>query len=191
MITPFSPEKTIINGKSAGLSSASYDCRIAEDLVLGPDPAYLVRKVLLAQYKYQYSPVSTDTLSLRQEFQAAMAELSDAPKNYSLAHTLEDFDIPLNVSADVADKSTYARLFVSCYNTFTDPGFRGNLTLEIVNHSAEYVEIKAGDPICQIIFTWLDASTDTPYRGKYLGQSKGSHAARLENEDGSYIIKEV
>ena len=39
MIHPFAPEKTVVNGKSYGLSHASYDCRIAHDLVLGVHPS--------------------------------------------------------------------------------------------------------------------------------------------------------
>lgn len=198
MIMPFSAEKLVINGKSAGLSAASYDCRINDDLVLGPDPAYLVREAILAKYDLDSftetnkgHPDPVEHMQLFHDYEKSITTLRNAPKNYSLAHTMEDFDIPFNVSADVADKSTYARLFVSCYNTFTDPGFQGNLTLEIVNHSSEFVELKKGDPICQMIFTWLDGDTDLPYRGKYQGQSKGSHAARLENADGSYLKKEV
>lgn len=199
MIVPFSVKKLVINGKSAGLSAASYDCRINEDLVLGPDPAYLVREAMLANADWEKAVIedvrdwdsANEIDRLRQNYDSAISTLRNAPKNYSIAHTMEDFDIPFNVSADVADKSTYARLFVSCYNTFTDPGFKGNLTLEIVNHSAEFVELKAGDPICQMIFTWLDGDTDLPYQGKYQGQTKGSHAARLEKEDGSYVKKEV
>lgn len=34
IITPFSPVKQIINGKSYGLSSCGYDVRIAEDLIV-------------------------------------------------------------------------------------------------------------------------------------------------------------
>ncbi len=56
---------------------------------------------------------------------------------------------------------------MTLFNTLFDPGFVGNATLEIVNLSDQVVEIKAGDPICQFVFHWLDASTDRPYSGKY------------------------
>ena len=128
MIVPFVNEKRILNGRSYGLSSASYDCRIAHDLSL-------------------------------------------EPQECSLGNTIEDFYIPHNVSADVADKSSFARVFVSAFNTFIDPGFQGNLTLELVNHGKYPVHMKKGDPICQIIFTWLDGKTDLPYKGKYTNQT--------------------
>jgi deoxycytidine triphosphate deaminase len=125
MISPFVNERQVRNGMSYGLSSASYDLRVAHDLRLPPSPSF------------------------------------------TLAHTLEDFAIPHNVVGFVCDKSSYARLGVSCFNTLFDPGFIGNATLELVNHSGVEVVIKEGDPICQIVFQWLDAVTTRPDRGKY------------------------
>lgn len=105
-----------------------------------------------------------------------------APGASELAHTHEDFHMPDNVCAFVVDKSTYARRFMSAMNTLIDPGFVGNLTLELVNHGKEPIDIKYGDPICQIVFHWLDAETDRPYAGKYQGQTKAAHPARFEGE---------
>lgn len=137
LLTPFVNEKTIVNGKSYGLSSAGYDVRIAHDLRL-------------------------------------------YPRQTSLAHTVEDFHLPDNVSGLVTDKSTYARMFISAMNTFIDPGFQGNLTLELVNLGERMVDIKAGDPICQILFFWLDEPTDRPYQGKYQHQTKAAHGPRMD-----------
>ena len=107
----------------------------------------------------------------------------------ALAHTEENLDIPENICGMVFDKSTYARRFVSAMNTFIDPGFRGNLTLELINHSSEIVRIKKGDPICQIVFQALNGATDRPYQGKYSGQTKAAHGPRFEEADGGYSIK--
>ena len=137
MITPFVAEKQVVNGKSFGLSAASYDCRIAHDLRIWPQEG-------------------------------------------CLAHTIEDFNMPKNVCGYVVDKSSYARVFVSAFNTLIDPGFIGNLTLELFNIGKEYVDIKAGDPIVQVAFHWLDRATDRPYKGKYQNQTKAAHGARYE-----------
>lgn len=187
MLVPYSQDKIRVNGKSKGLSAASYDVSIDHDLVLGPHPGHILKKVILAKYDLDKNIRNEQwgTESLIEIFETTIHELRTAPPNYSLAYTCEDFYMPHNVTADVADKSTYARLFVSCYNTFIDPGFVGNLTLEIVNDSAETVVIKKGDPICQIIFNWTDGKTDRPYDGKYQHQKKEAVAARLETDDGS------
>ena len=127
LIHPFTGMRTIVNGKSYGLSAASYDLRIGETIRLPPG-----RRVL--------------------------------------THTLEEVAIPINVAASVADKSSWARQGISAFNTFFDPGFVGRPTLELVNHSNDTIEVQAGDPICQLIFHWLDQPTDRPYAGKYQFQ---------------------
>ena len=137
MIDPFVDHKVIQNGKSYGLSAASYDARIAHHLLLRPGEA-------------------------------------------ALAYTVEDFFMPYNVVAYVVDKSTWARKFMSAMNTLIDPGFEGNLTLELVNLGPNIISIQAGDPICQIAFHWLDQHTDRPYDGIYQHQTKAAHPARDE-----------
>lgn len=157
MISPFVAEKTVFKGKSYGLSACSYDVRIAHDLFLSGvhGAAYYVD----AKYwGHTYGP------------------------HYALAHTIEDFHMPDDVCGTVVDKSSYARVFVSAFNTLIDPGFVGNLTLELVNLSNEPVFIEAGSPICQIMFHQLDAPTERPYgpKDKYYGQTKAAHPARYE-----------
>lgn len=143
LIHPFIGTKVVVNGKSYGLSAASYDVRIAHKLCL-------------------------------------------MPKEVALAHTVEDFALPDNVVGYVVDKSTYARRFVSAFNTLLDPGFVGNLTLELVNHGYTPVDIAAGDPIVQVVFHWLDEPTDRAYDGKYQGQTAAAHGPRHDNGDGTW-----
>lgn len=177
MIVPFVPEKTVTNGKSYGLSASSYDVRIAHDLVLGPNPVFTLMKSLRSgQASGNKTFVFTEWLR----------SLETHPSNVALAHTIEDFYMPHNVVGYVCDKSTYARVFVSAFNTLFDPGFVGNATLELVNLGDEPVFIKAGDPVCQFTFHWLDKTTDRPYRSKYQNQTKAAHPARYENGDGSW-----
>lgn len=171
MISPFVPTKQVLNGKSYGLSAASYDLRIAHDLVLGPHPGHILVDMLATNKGFYAS----ETL---REFH--MYAEKGMPPCFALAHTVEDFAMPDDVSGQICDKSTYARLGLSCFNTFFDPGFHGNGTLELVNLSPQMIVIRAGDPICQIVFNWLDKPTDIPYVGKYQGQHGGPVAAILE-----------
>lgn len=177
MIVPFRETKLIISGKSAGLSSASYDMTIGHDLVLGVNPSYVLQKFFL---KY----------GLDQDKDWVLKDwLIDNPPFAALAHTEEDLRIPDFVSAQVCDKSSYARVFCSAFNTFVDPGFHGNLTLELVNHGPKPVVFKKGDPIVQILFTLLDCPTERPYRSKYQHQTKSAHGPRHEHEDGTWTAK--
>lgn len=99
---------------------------------------------------------------------------------FSLASTIERFDMPGDVLGIVCDKSTWARHGLAVQNTVIEPGWRGYLTLELTNHAYAAIHILCGDPIAQIIFHRLEAATDTPYEGKYQDQQAGPQPARLE-----------
>jgi dCTP deaminase len=93
-------------------------------------------------------------------------------KQGRLAVTLEHFNIPNAICGSVLDKSTWARVFVTAFNTHLDPGWHGYLTVELVNLGEEVVEYQEGDPVCQVKFEWLDEPTELPYKGKYQDQSR-------------------
>lgn len=97
-----------------------------------------------------------------------------------LAATIERFRIPTNVCGSVLDKSSWARVFVSAFNTHLDPGWQGYLTVELVNLGTEVVDYQAGDPLCQVKFEWLDLPTDLPYGGKYQNQGPEPVQSRQE-----------
>jgi len=103
------------------------------------------------------------------------------PRENRLAVTLERFCFPDDICGSVLDKSSWARLFVSAFNTHLDPGWEGFLTLELSNLSEESVTFLEGDPVCQIKFELLDHPTDLPYRGKYQNQGPEPTPARSED----------
>lgn len=102
------------------------------------------------------------------------------PGEFWLASSLERFQMPNDVLGVVHDKSTWARQGIALQNTVIEPGWSGFLTLEVTNHSQNYIEIESGSPIAQIIFHRLDQPTDRPYRGKYQNQNRGPQVARFE-----------
>lgn len=183
MISPFSDQKRIIGGKSAGLSSCSYDLCIDHDLVLGVSAGDLLLKAFVEDFARHQRGDSAAT------GEEVLSRLRNAPPSRALAYTVEDFDMPHDVAGFVVDKSSYARVFVTAFNTLLDPGFVGNLTLELVNLGDEEVVYRKGDPVCQVVFHQLDHSTSRPYSGKYLHQTKSAHAARYEHADGTFSVK--
>lgn len=94
-----------------------------------------------------------------------------APGDFKLASTVEHFDMPDDIAAQVKDKSSWARHGLSVFNTFIDPGWHGFLTLELKNLGNRHLMMKRGDPIAQIVFSILDHSTSIPYNGKYQDQA--------------------
>jgi dCTP deaminase len=97
-----------------------------------------------------------------------------------LASIMEYLAIPHDLSAEVKDKSSNARIFVLVQNTFIDPGWRGYLTVELTRFLPWPIVLRAGTPIAQIVFHQLDEATDHPYSGKYQEQSPGPKKAIFE-----------
>lgn len=102
------------------------------------------------------------------------------PFECRLLSTVERFCLPDNVRGMVLDKSTFARNFVTAFNTYLDPGWEGFLTVEMVNLGTRTIRIEEGDPLVQIEFAWLDGMTDSPYKGKYQFQPDMAVAAIME-----------
>jgi dCTP deaminase len=98
-----------------------------------------------------------------------------APGEFMLAATLEQFAMPRDLLGIVHDKSTWARRGLSLFNTVIEPGWRGWLTLELVNHGQNTIHLFAGQGIAQVVFHILDMPTDLPYPedGKYQDQAYG------------------
>jgi dCTP deaminase len=99
---------------------------------------------------------------------------------YKLASTVEQFDMPNDIIGMVHDKSTWARRGLSLFNTVIEPGWKGYLTLELVNHSYKPMTIESGTPIAQVVFMQLDEPTEQPYSGKYQNQKAGFQVALRE-----------
>lgn len=99
-------------------------------------------------------------------------------RGFGLASSMERFCMPKNIIGFVKDKSSWARLGISVFNTVIEPGWEGFLTLEVVNHG-DGINIPPGSPIAQIIFQFTDELT-TGYTGKYQNQEPGPQSARYE-----------
>lgn len=99
--------------------------------------------------------------------------------SFSLASTMEEFDMPDNLQAYVHDKSTYARLGLQAFNTVIDPGWRGFLTLELTYFGDKPLMIKKGSPIVQIIFHRVEGAVKPYTGGKYDNQERGPVPARF------------
>jgi dCTP deaminase len=158
MIQPFVDEKCG-DFLSYGLSSYGYDVR------LGNEFAGWIRRGVLDPARDNSSKLVRYRVHDDEFF---MLE----PGGFILAHTLETLDIPSNVVAIVHDKSTYARLGIAVQNTVLEPGWRGQVTLEITNHAPLAVQLYPGRGIAQILF-YAAEKCDSDYgdKGRYQDQS--------------------
>lgn len=93
------------------------------------------------------------------------------PAEFMLGHTFETITIPNDVVAQVNGKSSLARLGLQVHSTagFIDPGFRGQITLELKNLSKQPIWLKAGQRIAQLAFFLTNRPVDRPYGHPDLG----------------------
>ena len=95
------------------------------------------------------------------------------PKSFLLATTMEYIRLPNDVTAFVEGRSSIGRMGLFIQNAgWVDPGFEGEITLEIFNANTLPIKLTSGRRICQLVFAQMDKATMNPYRGKYQGQKK-------------------
>ncbi|MBT9778259.1 dCTP deaminase [Clostridium sp. MCC353] len=106
------------------------------------------------------------------------------PGHFVLATTMEYFRMPDDLTAFVEGRSSVGRMGLFIQNAgWVDPGFEGEITLELFNANRCAIELQTGRRIGQLVFAQLDQKADKPYRGKYYGQ-RGATGSRiyLDNE---------
>lgn len=106
------------------------------------------------------------------------------PGQFVLATTMEYFRLPKNLTAFVEGRSSIGRLGLFIENAgWVDPGFEGEITLELYNASNCAIELKAGRRVGQLVFAKMDFNTQNPYCGKYQGQKKATGSKIQEDEE--------
>jgi dCTP deaminase len=101
------------------------------------------------------------------------------PPTFLLASTLEWVEIPEDLVARVEGRSSYARLglFVHTSAGYIDPGFKGNITLELYHVGAQPITLHKGDAICQLVLYSTLGDTQS-YQGSYQ-MSSGPITSKL------------
>lgn len=163
MITPFCEtsirthlDKRVI---SYGLSSFGYDVRLSDQFKIFNnvnagiiDPLdFDIKNVVDHQGHYCVIP----------------------PNSYILGHTVETFDIPRDVMVLCVGKSTYARCGIIVNVTPIEPGFKGQVVIEVSNATTLPVKVYANMGISQFLF-FKGSECDVSYadrQGKYQNQT--------------------
>ena len=101
------------------------------------------------------------------------------PGQFVLATTMEYFALPNNMTAFVEGRSSLGRLGLFIQNAgWVDPGFEGEITLELYNANRYAIELQAGRRVGQLVFAQLDENALNPYNGKYQKQ-KGATGSKV------------
>lgn len=136
------PEKKKTHGVSYGLGEVGYDVRINQTV------------------RFRNGRVTVIDVD---------AQVEHHDGRFTLASTMEEFNMPPTIVGIVHDKSTWARQGLSVFNTVIEPGWKGFLTLELVFHGGEDLVIPRGAGIAQVVFHEL--SKAAYYSGKYQDQA--------------------
>ena len=102
------------------------------------------------------------------------------PKKYELVATLETVEIGLDIVAFLHIRSSLAREGIIGSFAVVDPGFRGQLTLNLHNISEKEVILKEGERIVQIVFHRLGNTAKKGYNGSYQN-SEGIVKSKRKN----------
>ncbi len=96
------------------------------------------------------------------------------PNEFLIGSTVEMVTIPNGFWGLIETKGNIARAGIQAHNAdgHIDPGFSGNITLEIKNNSNRSIIIYPGISFVQIYFFQATTKSDRPYNGKYQNQNQ-------------------
>ena len=131
---------------SAGVSSTGYDLTLAEEMYLIGDTDLIdplnFKRESLTLLPVEYHEHNGKTYPI-----AKMP-----PKSVVLAHSVETLNMPENVTGQCVGKSTYARSGVDQFGTPLEPGWCGQVTIELTNNTNAAVILYIGMGILQVQF---------------------------------------
>lgn len=106
------------------------------------------------------------------------------PGEFVLGTTAEKITLDTTVAAKFEGKSSLGRMGAMTHVTagFIDPGFSGQITLEIVNVSPWILEFDSGMQIGQLVFTNLCTPASAGYGSAVWG-------SRYQNQSGATAAK--
>jgi len=109
------------------------------------------------------------------------------PGDFVLGTTKERIEMPVDLVANVEGRSSLGRLAVVVHATagFVDPGYRGQVTLELSNLGTAPVALTPGMRVSQLVFTELTSPAERPYgseRGSKYQDQHGPQASRIGDD---------
>jgi dCTP deaminase len=105
------------------------------------------------------------------------------PGEFVLGQTLEWVELPDDLVARLEGKSSLGRLGLLIHSTagYVDPGWKGNLTLELSNVANLPIALYFGMRIGQISFFRMSSAVERPYGSKELGSKYQGQSTPTES----------
>ena len=87
------------------------------------------------------------------------------PGQFVLATTMEYLDLPDDMTAFVEGRSSLGRMGLFIQNAgWVDPGFKGEITLELFNANRFAIRLTPGRRVGQLVFAKMDMPAESPIR---------------------------
>ena len=154
IVQPVTPEQ---------IQPVSIDIRLGNTFSVVEDTS---SGIIRLDQKIHYKTIHADTYLL-------------LPGQFVLATTMESIALPDDLTAFVEGRSSLGRMGLFIQNAgWVDPGFQGEITLELFNANRCAIELRAGRRVGQLVFAKMDMSALHPYAGKYQGQT-GATGSRV------------
>jgi dCTP deaminase len=109
------------------------------------------------------------------------------PGDFVLGTTHERVEVPDDLIAHVQGRSSLGRLAIVIHATagIVDPGYKGQITLELSNLGTAPVALTPGMRISQLLLTELKTPADRPYgteRGSKYQDQSGPQASKIQGD---------
>jgi len=106
---------------------------------------------------------------------------------FVLGTTKERLEVPNDLIAHVNGRSSLGRIAIVVHATagVVDPGYKGQITLELSNLGTTPVALTPDMRIAQLTFTQLKSPAERPYgeeRGSKYQEQKGPQATRIQGD---------
>lgn len=116
------------------------------------------------------------------------------PGEFVLGSTYESVSLPDDIAARLEGKSSLGRLGLLTHSTagFIDPGFEGNVTLELSNTATLPINLWPGMKIGQLCFFQLSSPSEHPYgSSEYGSRYRGQRGPTASKSYLNFRISEV
>jgi len=106
------------------------------------------------------------------------------PTEFVLGQTLEWVELPDDLVGRIEGKSSLGRLGLLIHSTagYVDPGWKGNLTLELSNVANLPIALYRGMKIGQISFFKMSSPVERPYGSRELGSKYQGQSSPTESQ---------
>ncbi|MFH1283983.1 MAG: dCTP deaminase [Candidatus Peregrinibacteria bacterium] len=139
------------------IQPASVDCRLGSHFLIMEENQM---SLLTLDSEIHYREMESDSITI-------------PPHSFILATTREYVKLPHDLTAFVEGRSSIGRMGLFIQNAgWVDPGFEGKITLELYNASSLPIKLQSGKRVCQLVFCKMDQKAQSPYKGKYQGQTQ-------------------